>query len=196
MVGGRNFSEPQGPKNLQGRSQPRPRLSLRIGRIIARQPLSHAGERLVEKGKSRLGAVQSVGPAAKCGWIGHAVRVFERRCGLFPGAVLYKALLQCLRARQHTVVRVRERKQWEESEGLPANWAATATDANPIVILIVRLLAAAAVADDRIAFASGASPQNNLGAGRGPIRFELVRRCGKWDKQNRTSWSSAPALTR
>jgi hypothetical protein len=22
-----------------------------------------------------------------------------------------------------------------------------------------------------------------------------VRRCGKWDKQNRTSWSSAPALT-
>jgi hypothetical protein len=63
-------------------------------------------------------------------------------------------------------------------------------------MLIMRLLAAASVTDDRINFTRWASPQNNLGAARGPIRFELVRRCGKWDKQNRTSWSSAPALTR
>jgi hypothetical protein len=39
------------------------------------------------------------------------------------------------------------------------------------------------------------SPQNNLGATRGPIRFELVRRCGKWDKQNRTSLELCPGLT-
>ncbi len=195
MVGGRNFSEPQGPKNLQDLSQPRPRLSLRIGRITTRQPLSHAGKRLAEKGKGRLGAVQAVGPAAKCGRIGHTVRVFERRCGLFPGAVLYKVPLQCLRARQHTVVRVRERKQREEGEGFLATWTATAMNANPIVMLIMRLLPAASVTDDRINSTHRASPQNNLGAARGPIRFELVRRCGKWDKQNRTSWSSAPALT-
>jgi hypothetical protein len=69
-------------------------------------------------------------------------------------------------------MRVRERKQWEEREGLPANWAATATDANPIVILIVRLLAAAA--DDRIPFTCRASPQD-LVAVSGPISFELVR---------------------
>jgi hypothetical protein len=72
---------------------------------------------------------------------------------------------------------------------------ATATNANPIVMLIMRLLAAASVTNDRIDFTHRASPQNNLGAARGPIRFELVRRCGKWDKQNRTLWSSAPALT-
>src|SRR5260370_23592603 len=36
----------------------------------------------------------TVGPAAECGRIGHTVRVFERRCGLFPGAVLRKALLR------------------------------------------------------------------------------------------------------
>ena len=167
-----------------------------IGRITARQPLSHAGERLAEKGKSRLGAVHAVGPAAECGRIGHAVRVFERGCGLFPGAVLYKAPLQCLRSRHHTVVRVRERKQREEGESSPATGTATATNANPIVMLIMRLLAAASVTDDRINFTRRASPQNNLGAARGPIRFQLVRRCGKWDKQNRTSWSSAPALTR
>jgi len=54
-------------------------------------------------------------------------------------------------------------------------------------MLIVRLLTAAAMADDRIAFTSGASPQEDFGAARGPIGFELVRRDGKWDKQNRSS---------
>jgi len=72
--------------------------------------------------------------------------------------VFHKAPSQCLTARQQAVMRVRERQQWEESEDLPANWAATTTDANPIVILIVRLLAAAAVADDRIPFTGRASP--------------------------------------
>jgi hypothetical protein len=62
---------------------------------------------------------------------------------------------------------------------------------------IVRLLAAPSVADDRIVFASVASPQNYLGTARGPIRFELVRRSGKWDKQNRSvSGLCPPALTR
>jgi len=160
-----------------------------------RQPVSHVGERLAEKRDGWLSAVQAVAPAAKCGRIGHAVRIFERRCGLFPGAGLYKAPLQCLKARQHTVVCVWERKHRQEGKGSLATGAATATNANPIVMLIMRLLAAASVTDDRINFTRRASPQNNLGAARGPIRFELVRRCGKWDKQNRTSWSSAPALT-
>jgi hypothetical protein len=83
-------------------------------------------------------------------------------------------------------MRVKERKHWEESEGLPANWAATATDANPIVILIVRLLAAAAVADDRIPFTCRVSPQD-LVAVSGPISFKLVRQRRKWDKKNRSS---------
>jgi len=90
-----------------------------------------------------------------------------------------------LTARQQAVMRVRERQQWEESEGLPANWAATATDGNPIVILIVRLLAAPAVADDRIPFTCRASPQDL--AVSGPISFKLVRQRRKWDKKNRSS---------
>jgi len=88
-------------------------------------------------------------------------------------------------------------KTRQEGESLPATGAATATDANPIVMFIMRLLATTSVADDRIIFTSGTSPQNNLGATRGPIRFELVRRCGKWDKQNRSvSGLCPPALTR
>jgi len=196
MVGGEIFSEPQGPENLQNRSQPGQRPSLVIGGIATRQPVSHAGERLMEKGKCRLGAVQAVGPAAKCRRIGHAIRICERRRCLFPGAVLHQAPPQCLTARQQTVVRVRERKTREKGEGPPTTGAATATDTNPVVMFIVRLLAAASVADDRITFTSGTSPQDDLRAAGGPIRLELVRRGGKWDKQNRSSSGLCPpALT-
>ena len=164
------------------------------GGIATRQPVNHAGERLVEKGKCRLGAVQAVGPAAKCGRIGHAIRICERRCCLFPGAMLHQAPPQCLTARQQTVVRVRERKTREKGEGSPTTGAATATDINPVVMFIVRLLAAASVADDRITFTSGTSPQDDLRAARGPIRFELARRCGKWDKKNRSSLELCPGV--
>lgn len=140
-----------------------------------------------------MGTVQSVGPAAKRGRIGHAVRVFECRRGLFPGAAFHKAPSQCLTARQQTVVGVRERKQRKKGEGLPATGAATATDPDPVVVFIVGLLATAPMADDGIAFTSGASTQDNFGATRGPPRFELVRRDGKWDKQNRRTSGLCPS---
>ena len=61
---------------------------------------------------------------------------------------------------------------------------------------IVRLLATASMPDDQIASTSGASPQDDFGAARGPIGFaQLVRRDGKWDKQSRTSLELCPALT-
>jgi len=110
--------------------------------------------------------------------------------------VLHEAPSQGLTASQQAVVRVRERKQGQEGEGLPAIGAATAPDPDPVVILIVGLLAAASVADDRIAFTNRASPQDDLIAVSGPVGFELVRRSGKWDKKNRRSWALYPALTR
>jgi hypothetical protein len=54
-------------------------------------------------------------------------------------------------------------------------------------MLIVRLLAATTVTDDRIAFAYRASPQDDLVAVSSPIAFQLVRQSGKWDKKNRSS---------
>jgi len=87
---------------------------------------------------------------------------------------------------------VRERKQREESEGLLATGAATATDPNPIVMLIVRLLAAASVADDRIPFTCRASPQDGLVAASGPVSFKLVRWGRTWDKENRSSLELCP----
>jgi len=90
MVEGRKIlSETEGPEDLQNRSQPRQRFVIRL--IVACQPMSGAGECLAQEGTSRLRRVQAVGPAAEGGGIGHAIRVFERRRRLFPGAVLLKA---------------------------------------------------------------------------------------------------------
>jgi len=63
MVGGEIFSEPQGPENLQNRSQPTQRPSLVIGWITRCQPVSDTRECLPEKRKSLLGAVYMLGPA-------------------------------------------------------------------------------------------------------------------------------------
>ena len=86
---------------------------------------------------------------------------------------------------------IRERKRRQEGEGLPAIGATTAMDADPIVMLIVRLLAAASVADNRIVFANGASPDDFV-AVCSPIGFELVGWGGKWDKENRRSSGLCP----
>jgi hypothetical protein len=193
MVGEEIFSEPQGPENRENRIQPRQRPSSRIGRVTRHQPTSNVGERLAEKRKSRLGVVQSAGPATKRRSIGHAVGIFERRRRLLPGTMLHKTPPQCLTARQQTVMGVRERKQRQEGEGLSATGAATPTDPNPVVMRIVGLLAATSMSDDRVAFTSGASPQDDFGAACRPIGFELVWRDGKWDKLNRTSTGALPS---
>jgi hypothetical protein len=62
-------------------------------------------------------------------------------------------------------------------------------DRNPIMMLIVRLFAAAAVADDRLPLTYRASPQDLVALL--PLSFKLVRRPRKWDKENRSRWGSA-----
>jgi hypothetical protein len=156
--------------------------------------MSEVGEDVAQEGGCRLGDVQAVGPAAKRGRIGDAIRVFECGRGRFPGAVLLKAPPQGLRSSQQAVVGVRERKRGQEGEALPATWATTATDPDPIVMFIMRLLAAASMADDRITFTLGTSPQDELLAAFGPISFELVRRGRKWDKEDRSSLGLCPGI--
>jgi hypothetical protein len=102
----------------------------------------------VEKGKCRLGGVQTLGPATERRRIGRPIRVLERRRRLFPGAVFHKAPPQCLTANQQAVLSVGGRKQRQKGEGLSATVAATAPDPDPIVVFIVRLFAAVSMADD------------------------------------------------
>ena len=193
MVGeGKILSETEGPEDLQNRSQPRQ--SFRIRLIAGRQPMSDAGECLAQEGTSRLRRVQAPRPAAEGGGIGDAIRVFERGRRVFPGVVLLQAPPQGLTTSQQAVVCVRERKRWQKGEGLPAPPAVTATDLDPVVMLIVRLLAASSVAGDRIALTNGTSPQDDIGGLFGPIRPKLVQWGRKWDKKNRSSSGLRPGV--
>ena len=69
-------------------------------------------------------------------------------------------------------MRVRERKQRQEGEGLPATGAAAATDPNPVVMLVVRLLAAASMTDDRIALTNRGTAAEWPRHSRRPNRFQ------------------------
>jgi len=54
-------------------------------------------------------------------------------------------------------MRVRQREQRKEGESLPAYGAAATMDTNPVVMLVVCLLAAASVTNDRILFTNRAA---------------------------------------
>ena len=191
MVGPANFfSKAQWPKNLHNRSQPTHQASFVIAPITTPPPIGNPSQRLAEKGEHKLRAVHPVRPTTQCGRIGYAIRVLKQRRGFFPGAVFYKSAPQRMTTRQQAVMRIRERKQWQESESPSTHPTATAMDRNPIMMSIVRLLAAPSVADNRILLTYRASPQD-LVAVLLPLRFQLVRRRRKWDKVNRSRWGSA-----
>jgi hypothetical protein len=149
--------------------------------------MSDTSQGAAQEGSRHLGGVQAASPAAEGGGIGYAIRVFKRRYCFFPGAVLLEAPPQGLIASQEAVVRVRERKGCKKGERFPATGAAATADLDPVVIPIVRLLAAASMANDRVPFTNGTSPHDYIGALFGPVGFELARLGGKWDKENRNA---------
>ena len=163
-VGENVFSETQGPKDLpEPKSTPKTKLRDLPDEPVPANERSGQGFGIKRKPLAERG-VQAVGPAAERGGIGHWVRVFERRRRLFPGAVLHQhAPPMPDNVPAGCSVCKGEKATAGEGEGLPASGAATATDANPVVMLIVSLLAAASVTDDRIAFTNGASPPNDPG---------------------------------
>jgi hypothetical protein len=156
--------------------------------------MSDTSQCAAQEGSRHLGGVQTASPAAEGGGIGQAIRVFKRRYCFFPGAVLLKAPPQGLATSQQAVVGVREGKRRQKGERLPATLAVTATDWDPVMVLIVRLLAASSVTGDRIALTNGTSPQDDVGALFGPIGLQLVRRDRKWDKKNRSSSGLCPGV--
>ncbi len=131
--------------------------------------------------------VQADRPTSERGGIGHPVGVLQRGCRPFPRAVLVQTSPQRLAASQQAVVGVRQREQGKQGEGLSTTLAKAASDPNPVVVFIVRLLAPTTVTDDGIAFANRTSPQQDLLAIACPIGFDLVWWDRKWDKENRTS---------
>jgi hypothetical protein len=156
MVGERGFSKKQGPQVLQNRSYPGQWPRFINSMVTAIKPMSYAGDGLAEKGRRRLRTVKALRPAAGCGGIGQTIRILELRQRLLPATALHKAPQKCLTACQQAVMRVRKREQRKESKGRTAVGAAAAMDPNPVVMLVVSLLAAAAMTNNRISFTNRA----------------------------------------
>jgi hypothetical protein len=118
----------------------------------------------------------------------NSIRIFYQWSGVVQRTVLFVVSLQRVAARDQTVVRIGKGERWKKGHSLPTTCAESASNANPVVVFVMCLLAPATVTDDGIAFANRASPQQDLLAVASPIGFELVRQDGKWDKNNRASW--------
>src|SRR5260370_36569903 len=118
--------------------------------LAAGQPLRHGLEHGAQKGKGRPRRIQLVEPAAQGGGVGDAIGIFERRRGIFPRAPLHKAPPQRLAARYQTVVGVRQGGSGQKAKDYTAQRTETAAVADPIVTLIMGLLASPAMTDDRI----------------------------------------------
>ena len=146
------FSETQRPEAFENRSYPGQWPRFAIGLMTADKPVTHTSDGLSKKADCRLGRVHAARPAPNCGRIRQPIRVFQLGRCLLPRTVLRNASPQCLAARQQTEMRVRKREQRKEGKGRPAIGAAAAVDPNPVVMLVVCLLAAPSVTNDRVPF--------------------------------------------
>jgi hypothetical protein len=118
--------------------------------------------------------------------------ILHRRCGRLPGTVLDKVAPQRLTAGDQAVMRVRERKPRQEGDRLAARLADTSPDRNPVMIFIMSLLATPTMANDRVQQTNWALADEPFSACLRPIGWQVALRSGKWDKDNRGKWDSAP----
>ena len=104
-----------------------------------------------QEGKRRLGDIQALKPATQRGRVRHAVRILNHRGSSFPRAAFYKVMPKRVGPCDKAVVSVRRREPRQKRERLFAEIAQAAPNADPIVLLVMSLLAAAAMADDGFA---------------------------------------------
>jgi hypothetical protein len=193
MVGGGSVLNPQGPEPGEKREYGVPAQGERIvhENLCSGEPRADSPDRLAQEGKRRLRRIQASAPSAQRGGIGHAIGVFDGGRRGFPGTAFQEAALKRLAAGDEAVMAVGRRKGRQEGERLAAPAAKAAANPDPIMALIVRLFAAAAMTDDGILSANRAMAQDDLHAGLGPIGFEVELRRREWDKQNRSDEGSA-----
>jgi hypothetical protein len=89
-------------------------------------------------------------------------------------------------------MRVRKREQRKKREGRPAIGAASAMDPNPVVVLVMCLLATAPMTDNRISFTDWTPAYDVLVAVFRPVGCKLVWRDGNWDKEDRSLKGAPP----
>jgi len=180
MVGGW-FSKPQGPQAREKREH---------GLPSQRQPVLHEDfcsadapaygvHHLAQKREGRLRRIQAAEPSAQGRGIRHAIRIFDRGRGSFPGVTVQKVPSQRLAARDQAVVAIRRRERRQEGERLAAQIAHAPANRNPVMIFVVGLFAATAMTDDRVAQANGALAQDRPPIRVNPIGFQIALRWRK-----------------
>lgn len=145
------LSEAQGPRpeDLQEAKHSKPRQAQRAVCVLlpAGQPLLYGFQSASQKTKRRRG-IQAAAPAAEGGWVRNAIRIFQRWGGAFPTVMLHKTLSQRLTTRDQAVMGIRKGESGKETESMFAKFAQPAVVLDPVVILVMRLLAPPAMADD------------------------------------------------
>ncbi len=178
------FLQPQRPEDFESGTHPGQRPGLVKNLTTARQPMSDVGDDLATKGRLWLGEIGTARPAANRGRIRQTIGIPKLRQRLLPRTLLCDALSQCLTAGQQAVLSVRKREQRKESERLTAPSAAAPSNPDPIVMLVVRLLAATPVVNDRIPFADRASAYDDLVRTFRPLGGKLIQRREDWEKED------------
>lgn len=154
--------------------------------LAAGQPLFYGFNRASQKRKRRR-RIQAAAPAAEGRRIRNTIRIFHRWGGAFPRIVLHKTSSQCLTARDQTVMGIRQGKSGKETESMLAEFAEPAAVLDPVVTVVMRLLAPPAMTDDRITQTQG-TPAKDRFRNRRPVESQLAMIRRKWDKGNRTAW--------
>jgi len=143
------------------------------------EPNSYGPDRLAQERKGRSGRIQTMAPSAQRGGIGYAIGILDGRCRGFPGSAFREAALQRLAASDKAVVAVGRREGWQKCERLMARLATPPPNRNPIVVLIMRLFAAAAMPDDGVLGTNRTTTHDDFSTTLTPIFFEVVLRGGK-----------------
>ena len=140
--------------------------------LAAGKPLLYSFKSASQKRKRRRG-IQAAAPAAEGRRVRNAIRIFHRWGGAFPRAVLHKTSPQRLTARDQAVMGIRQGESRKEAESMFAEFAEPAGVLDPVVTVIMRLLAPSAMADDRIAQTEGAPARDRFRIGR-PVETWLA----------------------
>jgi len=138
------------------------------------EPLVYSAHHVTQKREGRPRRIQTAEPSAQGGGIRHAIRIFDRGRGSFPGVTFQEIPSQRPAAGDQAVVAIRRRERRQKGERRLTPIAKAAADRNPVVIFVVGLLTATAMTDDRVAQANGTLAQDRPSISLDPIGFQIA----------------------
>jgi hypothetical protein len=129
--------------------------------------------------EARSGGIQHLKPAAEGGGIRHPIGIFHSRCRRFQATAFDKVAPQRLTACNQAVLRVGQRKHGQEGNRFFARSADTASNRDPVMVLVMSLFLPATMPNDRILRAIRAPANDHFGASLRPIGCQLALLLGK-----------------